>query len=79
MSKWTVLSRRVIDPDSTNKIRILLLDPLDRGKNDPHVFHVDAPIAIEVVHPPIVIAVDVDIGSISKLVTAVSGSAASVT
>ena len=72
-------SRRVINAGATDEIRILLLYALDRCEDDANVSHVHAAITIEIVHPPIVIAVDEDVCSITELMSAVACATAFVT
>ena len=69
-------ARGVIKSRSTNQVGIPALHTLHCRENHPGVAEIDASIAIQVIHPAIVIAVDEDVCRIAELMTAVASTPA---
>jgi len=71
VGKWAGRSARGIQPDTADKIGIRTLDSLDSRQHDPSVGEVHAAVVIDVVHTAVLVGVDDDIRSVTKLMTAV--------
>src|SRR3954468_17972434 len=76
MSERPVRSVGGVEANAANQFRIPGFDALDRRENYASVLEIHATITVKVVHSSIMIAVDVDVRRITKLVTTITSPAA---
>ena len=79
MREGTVRSGGVIEANSADEIRVLAFDALYCSEDDANIAEVDPSISIEVIHPSVVVTVDVDVSGVAELMTAVACAAAFIT
>jgi len=75
MGERTSGSAGVIEASPANKIGVLALDALDCRENDSRIGKVHSTVAIQVVHPPVAVIVDDDVGSVTELMPTVARAA----